>query len=165
MIHILPYLEHTIRTRKSPQEIHDILQSVTSPKEEWFSSKRGKFIGEIDQYEFKIKRKIFYRNDFIPVIKGTIKQGEGAYEVALKMQPDLSTYIFLIIWYGLLGVFFLIGIFHLIISDSTDVAMVLGPIGFIAFGQILSRCGFYFPAKRAINRLEELLSAETPVVF
>lgn len=106
MIHMLPYLEHTIRTRKSPQEIHDIMQSVTSPKGEWFSSKRGEFIGEIDQYEFKIESKILYRNDFLPVIKGTIKQGEGAYEVVLKMQPNLSTYIFLIIWYGLLGVFF-----------------------------------------------------------
>ena len=106
MIHILPYLEHTIRTRKSPQEIYDIMQSVTSPKGEWSSSKQGEFIGEIDQYEFKIKSKIFYRNDFLPVIKGTIKQGEGAYEVVLKMQPNLFTYIFLIIWYGLLGVFF-----------------------------------------------------------
>lgn len=165
MIHILPYLEHTIRTRKSPQEIHDILQSVTSPKEEWPSSKRGEFIGEIDQYEFKIEERIFYRNDFLPEIKGTIKQGEGAYEVTLKMQPNLSTYVFLIIWYGLLGVFFLTGIFHLIISDSTGVAMVLGPIGFIAFGQILSRCGFVFPAKKAIKRLEELLNAETPAAF
>lgn len=165
MIHILPYLEHTIHTRKSPQEILDILESVTSPKGEWPSSKRGEFIGEIDQYEFKIKRKIFYHNDFLPVIKGTIKQGVGAYEVALKMQPDLFTYIFLIIWYGLLGVFFLIGVFHLITSESGDAAMVLGPIGFIAFGQILSRCGFYFPAKRDVERLEELLNAETPAAF
>ena len=44
MIHILPYLEHTIRTTKSPQEIHDIMQSVTSPKGEWYSSRPGGFI-------------------------------------------------------------------------------------------------------------------------
>lgn len=159
MIHILPYLEHTIRTTKSPQEIHDILQSVTS------FSKGGEFIGEIDQYEFKIKSKIFYRNDFLPVIKGTIKQGEGAYEVALKMQPNLSTYIFLIILFGVLGFSALTGVLQLVTSDTTDIEMVLVPSGMIVFGQIISRCGFYFPAKKAIKRLEELLNAETPVVF
>ena len=56
MIHILPYLEHTIRTTKSPQEIHDILQSVTSSKRELGLSTTGEFIGTIDQYDFKIMR-------------------------------------------------------------------------------------------------------------
>lgn len=78
MIHILPYLEHTIRTTKSPQEIHDIMQSVTSPKGEWYSSRTG---------------------------------------------------------------------------------------GFIAWGQIISRYGFYFQAKKDIERLEELLNGVTPAAF
>lgn len=165
MIHILPYLEHTIHTRKSPQEIHDILQSVTSPKKNWFSSTPGEFIGRVDSYDFKIMSNIHYRNSFLPVIKGAVKKGEGAYVVALKMQLHPLTYIFLIIWFGILGFSVLIGLLHLITSGITDIEVILVPSGMIVFGQILSRCGFYFPKKKAIKRLEELLSAETPAAF
>lgn len=167
MIHILPYLEHTIRTTKSPQEIHDILQSVTSPKREWFSNTPGDFIGKIDPYDFKIRRNIHihYRNPFLPVIKGEIRRGEEAYEVDLKMQLQMITYIFLIIWFVFVGFDFLVGILYLITSESADATIVLLASGFLVFGQILSRCGFYFPAKNAIKRLEELLNAETPAAF
>lgn len=165
MIHILPYLEHTIRTTKSPQEIHDIMQSVTSSKRAWVSRPPGEFIGTIEQYDFKIMRIINYRNSFLPVIKGAIKKGEGAYVVALKMQLHPITYIFLIIWFSLAGLSFLVGVLDLITSKPTDVTMFLATGGFIAWGQILSRCGFFFQAKKDIKRLEELLNAETPAVF
>ena len=157
MIHILPYLEHTICTTKSPQEIHDILQSVTSEKGEWFSKPSGEFIGKIGPYDFKIMRIINYRNSFLPVIKGAIKKGEGTYVVALEMQLHMLTYVFLIIWFGFTGFIFLIGILYLIVS--ADVRMVLAASGFIAWGQILSRCGFYSQAKKDIQRLEELLGS------
>ena len=165
MIHILPYLEHTIRTTKSPQEIHDSMQSVTSSKREWVSRTPGEFIGKIEQYDFKIMRNINYRNSFLPVIKGAIKKGEGAYVVALKMQLHPLTYIFLIFWFGLAGFSFLIGVLYLITSKPTDVTIFLWTGGFIAWGQILSRWGFFFQAKKDIKKLEELLSAETPAAF
>lgn len=165
MIHILPYLEHTIRTKKSPQEIHDILQSVTSFQRGVALSMPGEFMGTIGQYDFKIMSNINYRNSFLPVIKGTIKKGEGEYLVALKMQLHLLTYILLIFWFGLAGISFLIGVLHLIISNPTDITMFLWTGGFIAFGQIVSRSGFFFQAKKDIKRLEELLNAETPAAF
>ena len=165
MIHILPYLEHTIRTTKSPQEIHDILQSVTSSKRAWVTRPPGEFIGTIDQYDFKIMRIINYRNSFMPVIKGAIKKGEEAYVVALKMQLHPITYIFLIFWFGIAGFILLIGILGLMTSEPTDVTLFLGTGGFIAWGQILSRWGFFFQAKKDIKKLEELLSAETPAAF
>ncbi|MBD5508227.1 MAG: hypothetical protein HDR05_09325 [Lachnospiraceae bacterium] len=165
MIHILPYMEHTIHTTKSPQEIHDIMQSVTFSKRAWVTRPPGEFIGTIEQYDFKIMRIINYRNSFMPVIKGAIKKGEGAYVVALKMQLHPLTYIFLIIWFGLAGFIFLIAVLYLITSEPMDVRMILGAGGFIAWGQILSRWGFFFQAKKDIKKLEELLSAETPAVF
>lgn len=165
MLHILPYLEHTIRTTKSPQEIHDIMQSVTSSKGEWFSSTLDEFIGEIDPYDFKIIRNIHYRNSFLPVIRGAIKKGEGAYLVALKMQLHPLTYVFLIIWFVFAGFAFLIGILSLLTSEPTDVTMFLWTGGFIAWGQIISRYGFYFQAKKDIERLEELLNGVTPAAF
>ena len=165
MIHILPYLEHTIHTTKAPQEIHDIMQSVTSSKRVRLSRPPGEFIGTIEQYDFKIMRIINYRNSFLPVIKGAIKKGEGAYVVALKMQLHPITYIFLIFWFGFTGFILLIGILGLMTSEPADVTMFLATGGFIAWGQILSRGGFFFQAKKDIKRLEELLSSETPVAF
>lgn len=165
MIHILPYLEHTIRTTKSPQEIHDILQSVTAPPSEWHSSAPWEFIGTINQYDFKIMSNINYRNSFLPVIKGAIKKAEGAYLVALKMQLHPLTYGLLIGWFGLAGFSFLIGVLYLITSKPTDVTMFLWTGGFIAWGQILSRWGFFFQAKKDIKRLEELLNGETHADF
>lgn len=167
MIHILPYLEHTIRTKKSPQEIHDILQSATAPKREWFSDTPGDFIGRIDSYDFKIMSNIHihYRNPFLPVINGTIRKEEGAYVVSLKMQLRLLTYVFLIIWFVFVGFDFLVGILYLITYESADATMVLLASGFLAFGQLISRCGFHFPAQNAIKRLEELLNEETPSAF
>lgn len=169
MIHILPYLEHTISTTKSPQEIHDILQSVTSFQSGVVLSTPGEFIGKINQYDFKIMRNINYRNSFLPVIKGAIKKGEGAYVVALEMQLHLLTYILLIGWFVLSGVSFLIaimiGILSLITFKPIDVMMFLWTGGFIAWGQIMSRWGFFFQAKKDIERLEELLNGETPAAF
>lgn len=165
MIHILPYLEHTIRTTKSPQEIHDIMQSVTSFQSGVVLSMPSEFIGKIGPYDFKIMRIINYRNSFLPVIKGAVKKGEGAYVVTLKMQLHPLTYVLLIIWFGLAGFAFLIGVLYLIISVPTDVTMFLWTGGFIAWGQIISRCGFYSQAKKDIERLEELLNGETPAAF
>ena len=90
MIHILPYLEHTIRTTKSPQEIHDIMQSVTSPKGEWYSSRPGEFIGTINQYDFKIMRNINYRNSFLPVIRGAIKRGQVVLLRGVRLYRDMG---------------------------------------------------------------------------
>lgn len=165
MIHILPYLEHTIRTTKSPQEIHDIMQSVTFSKRVWVSRPSGEFIGTIGQYDFKIMRIINYRNSFLPVIKGVIKKGEEAYVVTLKMQLHPLTYALLIGWFVLSGFSFLLGVLHLITSKPIDVTVFLWTGGFIAWGQILSRWGFFFQAKKDLKRLEELLSGETPAVF
>lgn len=169
MIHILPYLEHNIHTTKSPQEIHDIMQSVTSPKGEWYSSRPGEFIGTIDQYDFKIIRNINYRNSFMPVISGAIKKGERAYVVALKMQLHPLTYALLIGWFVLSGfsflITFLIDVLYLLMSQPIDVTMILWTGGFIAWGQIISRWGFFFQAKKDLKRLEELLNGETSAAF
>lgn len=165
MIHILPYLEHTIRTTKSPQEIHDIMQSVTFSKRAWVSRPPGEFIGTIGQYDFKIMRIINYRNSFLPVIKGVIKKGEEAYVVTLKMQLHPLTYALLIFWFGFAGFILLIGILSLMTSEPTDITLFLAAGGYIAWGQILSRWGFFFQAKKDLKRLEELLSGETPAVF
>ncbi len=159
MIHILPYLEHTIITTKSPQEIHDIMQSVTSEKGEWFSKPSGEFMGKIGPYDFKIMRIINYRNSFLPVIKGAIKKGEGAYMVALKMQLHPLTYALLVYWFGFTGLLLLIGILSLFISMPTDRTIFLWTGGFIAWGQFISRGGFFSQAKKDIQRLEELLGS------
>lgn len=81
------------------------------------------------------------------------------------MQLHPITYIFLIFWFGIAGFILLIGILGLMTSEPTDVTLFLGTGGFIAWGQILSRWGFFFQAKKDIKKLEELLSGETLAAF
>ena len=160
MIHIFPRLEYSIDSTKSPENIYTILNSVTAPKKMLFSYPDNiEFIGEVNPSGFKIvsKPKPYVRNSFIPVILGTIRTGRGLIVIDIKMRLYLFVQIFLTIWFGGAGLGVLAGLLAVFTEGMNGVPILFATIALFAFGEALARIGFYFPAKNAIKRLEELL--------
>ncbi len=162
MIHILPCLEYSIDSAKSPEDINEILNSVTAPRGELLCDSRDvEFTGEVNPSGFKLVRevsgRIYLKNDFRPVILGKIRAEGEQTVIDIKMRPRLYVQIFLSFWFGGVGISFLGGLLTVFTKGENGVSMLLGSVGFLAFGQALARIGFYFPAKNASRRLEELL--------
>ena len=163
MIHIFPRLEYRIDSTKSPEDINTILNSVTAPKKMVFSylsyPDNIEFIGEVNPSGFKIvsRPKPHVKNSFVPVIVGTIRTGRGLTVIDIKMRLYLFVQIFLTIWFGGAGLGVLAGLLAVFTEGMNGVPMLFATVVLFAFGQALARIGFYFPAKRAIKRLEELL--------
>ena len=68
-------MEYIIKTSKSKSEIIQILENNTSEKRSVFYRNYDEFFnGNISEDSFKIQRNISYRNSFLPVIIGTIKE-------------------------------------------------------------------------------------------
>lgn len=158
MVHILPCLEDRIVSTKSPEDIYSILKSVTvSRKIAFCNSSNAEFIGEINASAFKIVRRIVYKNSFLPVIVGTVKVENGISVIDVKMSLHFFIRIFLAVWFGIIGFFFLLLCLNFLIEGMKEGQMLLGVAMFFILGQALVRAGFYIPAKKAKKRLEELL--------
>ena len=157
MIHILPHLEYSMDSTKSPEDIYTILNSVTEPWGISFLDTRdAEFIGEVNPSDFRIViyHKIGFKNDFRPVIEGTIRTESGLTVIDIKMRLKLSVLIpFTILFGGCI----LDGLFTVFTKGIDGLPMLLGAAVILAFVQVIARPAFYFPAKRAIERLEELL--------
>lgn len=55
MLHILPRIEYSINSTKSPEDINTIMNSVTVPREEMFCESRDvEFTGKVNPSDFKI---------------------------------------------------------------------------------------------------------------
>ena len=163
MIHIFPRLEYRIDSTKSPEDINTILNSVTASKKMVFSylsyPDNIEFVGEVNPSDFKIKPKPkpYVRNSFIPVILGTIRTERGLTVIEIKMRLHLFVQIFSTIWFGGVGLGILAGLLVVFTEGMNGLPMLVGTVALFAFGQALARIGFYFPAKNASRRLEELL--------
>lgn len=156
---LLPHLECEIRSDRSAEEIHRILESVTDSRKITFSTD-AEFAGEIEPFAFQIVptlRYQYYRNSFLPVIRGNVKEWENGTIVDIKMSMNLLVCVFLSVWFGMLFLFSLIGILVIITGGVEESTIFLFSFGMIMLGQLLVRRAFGGPAKKAARRLEELL--------
>lgn len=156
-MHWMPYLEHKIYTSKSPEEICTALKVVTKSREETAFRPYIEFIGEIRPLDFDIRNNICFRNDFAPMITGSIKEEGSASVVALKMRVHHTTYVSCVFGNCMLGFLCLIVFLGSIMTGDFKVLPFTALIGVFAFQQIVMRLWFYIPAKKSIQKLETLL--------
>ena len=97
------------------------------------------------------------KDSFLPVIVGRIRTEGSRTIVDVRMRLLWPVFVFMVVWFSIPVFAFLIGLLAMIARspDGWKIAAAMG--GFILFGQALVRCGFYYPAKKARRRLEELL--------
>lgn len=157
MVHLIPHSEVRITSKKTPEDIYMILNSVTDTRKIMFDVD-AEFAGRVHPLDFKIYPVYpFMRNSFLPTLTGKITEGEGETVIDINAKIDIFTRILVVFGSGVAGFVFLCGIIDVIISGFEEVGLVLAPLGYITFMQILMRCGFYGPTRKALKRLKELL--------
>lgn len=156
MVHLWPHLREQIDSKKTPEEIYMILQSVTDSRK-FFLYSNAEFRGRVDPLNFRITRLFYGRNSFEAVLTGNLikKEGGTAIEVTLQMHAD--TCIFLIIWNVITCFIVLFTILAVFTGNPEEKMFIMVPIAFTIGGQVLPRCSFYGSSKKALKRLKELL--------
>lgn len=155
---MLPSLDETIQSDKSPEEISRIMGAITvSRREHYFADMRGEFVGEIDMTGFKVMSNIHHRNSFLPVIIGSIRTEGNRSIIVINMRMHPLTSAFSVIWLSGVAFFLLIGICIACVDrNASSLMLICTAAGMMLFGQLLIRGGFYRPARKAIARLREL---------
>ncbi|WP_417942112.1 hypothetical protein [Flavobacterium sp. RS13.1] len=121
------------------------------------------YIGKVYNDSFEIKRAINYRNSFLPVIKGFVKDDLTGSVIYVKMNIAVFVKVFMSIWLGgvflaCLGVTYAL-IFNNAITSETGFFMFI-PYFMFLFGIIMVVFGFKGESRKSIKDLEEILQAK-----
>ncbi|MDE6406369.1 MAG: hypothetical protein K2M20_12055 [Lachnospiraceae bacterium] len=122
------------------------------------SSAEGAFIGEVGEADFEVvpRLPLGFRDSFLPVIEGHIRTRGCRTAVDIHMHLRWDAFLFCVVWFGMTGVYFLVSLLNLTVSQPDGWMAAASAAGFFLFGQLLARGGFYIPARKAKQRLEEL---------
>lgn len=154
---IFPSVKDRFTSSKTSDEVCGLLQRVTESRYISFLTD-CEFIGRMDVSSFSIQPYIQGRNSFLPMIKGKVFPKDGGSEVVIQMKLCLSVAVFMAVWFGGTGFFFLCGIVA-VIADGIRNAWQLPAMaaGMFVAGQVLMRASFFYSAKKAQKKLRELL--------
>ena len=126
-----------------------------------------KYIGTIHNNRFEIKRVITYRNSFLPLIKGEIKNDNNGSEINVKMSLNKIVQVFMSIWLSVVSVACFGILFGLIFKNIFKIEpsfFMLIPFFMLVFGVLMVSFGFKLESKKSIHDLEEILKARNITV-
>lgn len=121
------------------------------------------YIGKIYKDSFVIKRAINYRNSFLPIIKGTIKEDNNGTYIYVKMELHELIKVFMIIWCGGILLSCFATIYSLINenrADSENGIFMFLPFLMLLVGILMTIIGFKTESKKSIKDMEKLLVAK-----
>ncbi len=169
----LPYEKFTIKTQLTPKEIHQQLTKVVGPKpplelpgfDLLYAIDDKPYQGKVKDHSFRISRTtpFYYRNTFLPLIKGKVQADVSGYAVNVTMYPDVVGAIFLILFLnvGFMLTLSRLGIMDFLLkfdmSSLRSVTDILYPIGFLIFSYGLMLGSFKFEAVQSKAYLRKLL--------
>ena len=146
-------MEYIINSRKTKAEIIQILKENISEKRSIFYRSYDEFFnGIVFDDSFKIQKNISYRNSFLPIIIGTIKETENGSEISLKMRVNRFVAGIMIFWFSIVFLFCLITPFL-----KTEFPFCLIPYLMLIFGILLVTIPTKIETKISIEKLEDLL--------
>ncbi len=161
----LPFENFYITTSLKPDEVQERLRQEVEPVQGFsfkniFSASSGAyFSGYVAIGAFEFKRLIYYRNSFLPVIKGTTETWLNGSRVHVKMRMEIAVIVFMCLWLGGVGIAGLAFFVNNISNHEFDAASLI-PLGMFIFGYLLATGGFKFESIKAKNKLLELLDGE-----
>lgn len=84
-----PFTAETLTTSRSAQEVADAVAAATErqPLFANFGAGERPFVGEVRGDEFVIRRRISYRNPFVPILEGRIAGGDAT-SVTVVARPS-----------------------------------------------------------------------------
>lgn len=130
--------------------------------------RNGGFMGRVqDSGDFDIRRDINYRNSFLPLVFGQIRQDDysGGSRITVHMRMHRAVAIFMFFWLGMVGLsalgFLLPWLLHGTspLSRPGDVPGIFIPVGMFLFGLALPYFAFRPEANKAEAFLHETLQA------
>lgn len=154
MISLIPYQKFEIKTRLSQEAAQQKLCEIVEPRKLMrfgLSRKHNLFEGEIEGMAFKISRIIHYRNSFLPILVGQIRDDLDASTLKITARP--MWFIVLLWTFALVGV----GAGGVLSGDLPGEAWLL--LLFIFFFYGLPTAAFNFELYKAKKLLEERLEA------
>lgn len=160
----LPYEHFKIRTLLTKQEVLKRLDSVVEPKRSFhfFGSREKPYQGKIAGPHFEVSRIINYGNSFLPMIKGDVESEIIGSSVLISMQPHIFVIVFMPLWVGGMGVFFLVTLISLL-SSSLQVNItnpsLLRPLEAMFVFCVAALVAFKFEAIKSKKFFEELFEA------
>lgn len=93
----------------------------------------------------------------MPDITGTVTEKEDGSVMDVVMQMSIYMRIFMMVWNGLLFLFFLICLSAVLFNGFDDMLFLVWPFFMMLGGQYIMRHGFNDPARRAMKELRELI--------
>lgn len=127
------------------------------------SSYSKPYIGKFYLNRFEIKRVVNYRNSFLPVIKGEIKDGINGAKISVKMGLADFVKAFMILWLGAVSFGCIGALYSLIFTDTVNSEagfFIFIPFAMLLFGLGMVSFGFKAESQRSIKDLEEILQAK-----
>ena len=97
----IPFEKFTIKSNLNEIELKSLLSNIIEPKK-YFRIKRNNkcpYEGTIKNNHFKINRIIYYKNPFLPIIKGKfIPQINNGTNIKITMRVNYFTFYFILFW-------------------------------------------------------------------
>lgn len=126
---LLPYDKFEIETFLSPVQARKLIETIIVPKPSFSQAflnaldnmfkKSGtdQFIGKLDDHGFRLTRVIYYRNSFLPIVKGRFEQGSVGtrLEVSMTLHPAIT--VFVLIWFIGVGTIGLMAILYMFLNN------------------------------------------------
>lgn len=146
-------MKFTIETKKSKEEILQILNQNTSKQKSVFFRNFDEFFsGKISGDSFKIQQNINYRNSFRPVLIGHIEQSGDICKIHVSTRLIIPVIVLMTVWFT--GI-----IFGCLVTPFAGFPMphALIPYLMLAGGILLITLPRRIEEKKAKAKLEELL--------
>lgn len=124
--------------------------------------KHGKvFEGEVAKDGFRLQRIISYKNSFLPKLNGKFVEKVNGTEIIVTIRPDMSVFLFIVLWFGFVGVGSLDALVNL--SAETFSLDTLFPVIMILIGGGAATLITYGEKNMAKRALKKILEAEIVV--
>src|SRR4051812_39275980 len=127
-MNFLPIRRFTLQSSKSMAQVQAALSSVVEPRRVFrrpFAVPEKPYQGQITGTRFRIQRIINYRNSFLPVINGEIRQQLGKTYIDISMRMNAFVIAFCCAW---LGIVLTISV-GFITAPGAPRVMALAPLG------------------------------------
>jgi len=157
----LPYTKYTIKTGLSPQEAEAQLNQITDKRKLRFGLSRNHkaFEGKVENGRFNINRIIHYRNSFLPIVIGEIKDDLDVTRIEITMRLHLAVLVVLVLSLiiGTVGT-----VMTLIGAEWMDVLAAAGVFVFIlGLFYVITMAFFNYEVNKAKALLAEIWPEKT----
>jgi len=151
-----PYKTIVMESPLRPAELLKRLTRVVAPPLGRVSNTRTEFLGTITEQGFEIRRRIEYRNSFLPIIHGRVHPSAEGARVEVKMRLRLAIVVFGAFWVGMLLLCMLGVVIKTYSGKRIEPIAIIGPIGMLLFFFVLMTVSYRLEARKAIFLLNEL---------